>query len=344
MISSSEIKLIDFEDFQNNSFHVVTELTYKNGDEEFRPDITLLINGMPLVFIEVKKPNNKDGVLAERQRLDTRFQNKKFRKFINFTQFMIFSNNMEYENGDMDTLQGAFYATSSYKKPKFNYFREEQKGLESELISEDEELENFVLKDNNLTVIKYSPEFITNKETLTPTNRLLTSLCSKERLKFVLKYAIAFVEGEKGIEKHIMRYPQMFAAKAIENKIKEDVKKGIIWHTQGSGKTALSFYNVRFLNDIFLKKQIVPKFYFIVDRLDLLTQAQREFKSRGLTVNTVNSKNEFIFDIKKVGVINNHSGKNEITVVNIQKFSEDSTVVNTDDYDVSVPSVFILLN
>lgn len=64
----SNTKLIDFENFNNNSFHVVTELTYQNGDEEFRPDITLLINGMPLIFIEVKKPNNREGILAERDR------------------------------------------------------------------------------------------------------------------------------------------------------------------------------------------------------------------------------------------------------------------------------------
>ena len=60
--ATSGIKLIDFKDFTKNSFHVTTELTCKNGDEEFRPDITVLINGMPLVFIEVKKPNNKEGV------------------------------------------------------------------------------------------------------------------------------------------------------------------------------------------------------------------------------------------------------------------------------------------
>ncbi|MCZ5768766.1 type I restriction endonuclease [Escherichia coli] len=52
----SGIKLIDFDNFNNNSFHVVTELTCENDDEEFRPDITLLINGMPLIFIEVKNP------------------------------------------------------------------------------------------------------------------------------------------------------------------------------------------------------------------------------------------------------------------------------------------------
>ncbi|MCB0516512.1 MAG: type I restriction endonuclease [Chitinophagales bacterium] len=54
LTSESGTKLIDFENFGNNSFHVVTELTYKNGDDEFRPDIILLINGMPLVFIEVR--------------------------------------------------------------------------------------------------------------------------------------------------------------------------------------------------------------------------------------------------------------------------------------------------
>lgn len=55
-------KLIDLENFENNLFHVVTELTYKNEEEEFRPDITLLFNGMPLSFIEVKKPNNREGI------------------------------------------------------------------------------------------------------------------------------------------------------------------------------------------------------------------------------------------------------------------------------------------
>ena len=95
----SGIRLIDFENFDNNSFHVVTELTCKNGDDELRPDITLLINGMPLAFIEVKKPNNREGVLAERNRIITRSRNSRFRRFINITQLMVFSNNMEYDDG-----------------------------------------------------------------------------------------------------------------------------------------------------------------------------------------------------------------------------------------------------
>ncbi|GFD66938.1 type I restriction endonuclease subunit R [Alteromonas sp. KUL106] len=339
----SNTKLIDFENFNNNTFHVVTELTCQNGDEEFRPDITLLINGMPLVFIEVKKPNNREGILAERDRINKRFQNPKFKRFANITQFMIFSNNMEYDDGDPEPVQGAFYASSSYHKPVFNYFREEEiLNLTALLkpVSDDDELK--VLKDNNLEVIRSNPEFQTNKQPERPTNRICTSLLSRERLAFILRYALTYVSETDGLQKHIMRYPQLFATKAIENKLSEGIRKGIIWHTQGSGKTALTYYNVRFLTDYFQKQQIIPKFYFIVDRLDLLQQAQHEFTARGLTVHTINSRDAFTRDIKATQVLHNHSGKPEITVANIQKFKDDPDVVSTQDYNVAIQRVYFL--
>ena len=93
-------------------------MTYKNGEDEFRPDITLLINGMPLIFLEVKKPNNRDGLLAEHKRIQSRFNNKKFRNFANITQLMIFSNNMEYDDSHPSTVEGAFYASSSRRRLK----------------------------------------------------------------------------------------------------------------------------------------------------------------------------------------------------------------------------------
>lgn len=343
LISKSGIKLIDFDNFEKNTFNVVTELTCKNGDDEFRPDITLLINGMPLIFIEVKKPNNKEGVLAERNRINMRFQNKKFRKFINLTQMMIFSNNMEYDSESSQPIQGAFYATASYDKPSFNYFREEEE-LDLSLILRDEnnEVENFVLKDTNLNVIKHNPEFTTNKSPNTPTNRLCTSLFSKDRLAFMLRYTIAYVQESSALEKHIMRYPQIFATKAIAATLEKGINKGIIWHTQGSGKTALAYYNVKHLTDYFQTKKIIPKFYFIVDRIDLLTQAHREFASRGLVVHTINSKADFAKDIKSLSAIQNNSGKPEITVVNIQKFEDDQSVVSTKDYDINTQRVYFL--
>ena len=341
--ATSGTRLIDFRNFDNNSFHVVTELTCKNGDDEFRPDITLLINGMPLAFIEVKKPNNREGILAERDRINVRFKNKKFRKFINISQVLVFSNNMEYDSQDMEPIQGAFYSSTSYSETNFNYFREEETfDLAALLKVEDDALENFVLKDNNLSAIKHSPEFITNKEPNSPTNRILTSLFCRERLAMILKYGFAYVQEETGLKKHIMRYPQLFATKAIEQTFDKGIKKGIIWHTQGSGKTALAFFNVQYLTDYFQRKNIVPKFYFIVDRIDLMNQAKREFTSRGLIVNTVNSRDELVNNFRSQQAISNLSGKREITVVNIQKFKDDSDVVKASDYDINIQRIYFL--
>lgn len=339
----SGIRLIDFENFDNNSFHVVTELTCKNGDDEFRPDITLLINGMPLAFIEVKKPNNREGVLAERNRIITRSRNPKFRRFINITQLMVFSNNMEYDDGSPQPIEGAFYASPSYDAPVFNYFREEETlNLAQLLADEDDAIENEVLRDNNLNAIKHSPEFLSNKSPNTPTNRLCTSLFSRDRLSFLLRFALAYVNESDGLHKHVMRYPQLFATKAIEKKLDAGVKKGIIWHTQGSGKTALAYYNTRFLTDYFQHRGVIPKFYFIVDRLDLATQALREFSGRGLKVHTIDSRADFAKDIKTTQVLHNHSGNPEITVVNIQKFQDDPDVVRAEDYDFNIQRVYFL--
>jgi len=343
LMATSGIKLIDFKDFNNNSFHVVTELTYKNGDDEFRPDVTLLVNGMPLAFVEVKKPNNQEGILAERNRINTRFKNKKFRKFINISQVLVFSNNMEYDIDSIEPIQGAFYSSSSYTAANFNCFREEETfDLASLLKAEEDNLENLVLKDNNLSAIKYSPEFITNKEPNSPTNRILTSLFCKERFAMILKYSIAYVNEERGLEKHIMRYPQLFATKAIERTIESGIKKGIIWHTQGSGKTALAYFNVKYLTDYFQSKSIVPKFYFIVDRIDLMNQAKREFTSRGLIVHTVTSKDELLKNFRQRQAIHNLSGRREITVVNIQKFKDDTDVLRAHDYDISSQRIYFL--
>ena len=341
--ATSGIKLIDFNDFSKNTLQVVTELTYKNGEDEFRPDITLLVNGLPLAFIEVKKPNNHEGVLAERDRINTRFKNKKFRRFINISQILVFSNNMEYDNESIEPIQGAFYSSPSYAGANFNCFREEETlDLGILLKEEDDEKENIVLKDNNLTAIKYSPEFITNKKPDTPTNRILTSLFCKDRFAVLLKHSIAYVRESKGIEKHIMRYPQFFAMKAIKQRIDKGIKKGIIWHTQGSGKTALSYYNVAFLTEYFQEKGIIPKFYFIVDRIDLMNQAKREFTIRGLSVSTVSSKDELLEHFRLKQAIHNLSGKPEITVVNIHKFKEDADVLHNNDYDINVQRVYFL--
>lgn len=339
------LRIIDLEDDSRNTYHIVTELTYRNGEDEFRPDITLLINGLPLAFVEVKKPNNRDGIIAEHNRINTRFSKEVFRRFVNITQLMVFSNNMEYDDSDPEPIEGAFYASSSYQKLFFNRFREEEPQLHAAIQEIDGQKEDFILSDNNLVSIKRTSEYCTNLNGLTPTNRILTSLFSHNRFLKLLKYGFAYVErttkdGIKTLEKHVMRYPQFFATMAIEKKLDSGVKHGIIWHTQGSGKTALAFHNVRYLRDYYQKQGKVAKFYFIVDRLDLLTQAGEEFAARGLHVEKVNSKDDFIKNIRTIGTANN-TGEDTITVVNIHKFSTES-IVRKADYDVNVQRIYFL--
>lgn len=339
-----ELKLIDWNNFSKNSFHVTTELTCKNGEDEFRPDITVFVNGLPLSFIEVKKPNNYEGIKAERDRIQIRFKNDKFRRFINITQLLVFSNNMEYDDTDTNKLQGAFYATTSKNDDaQFNNFREQKKSEYIDLIEDiDDETVEFILADNNCKVIKHSPEFISNTDIDTPTNRLISSLYSTNRLQEVLKYALCYVDevdketGVVSIQKHIMRYPQFFATKAIKSKLADGIKKGVIWHTQGSGKTALSFYNVSSLKDYFAKKGIVPKFYFVVDRIDLANQAKDEFSKRGLKVHSIDSKDALIKDFK------NNTSNEGMTVLNIHKFREDTVALNDSGYDIKVQRVFFI--
>ena len=96
------------------------------------------------------------------------------------------------------------------------------------------------------------------------------------------------------------------------------------------------------MTDYFQRSGIIPKFYFIVDRLNLLIQAQREFSSRGLTVHTIGTREDFARDIKANNALHNHSGRREITVVNIQKFEDDPDVVRAEDYDVTIQRVYFL--
>ena len=356
----SPVKLIDFDNIGNNMFHFTAEFTCKNGQDGFRPDITLFVNGLPLCFVEVKKPNNHSGMLAESARMNKeRFPNKKFRRFINITQLMIFSNNMEYDAlGGIVPIQGAFYCTGARSYAPFNCFREEN--LSGQKIAPfhrdypykeiDKTVEKQILSDYNCQVIHTSPEYQTNLGFNTPTNRILTSMCSPERLLYIIRYGIAYVRMEREVDgkiestdqKHIMRYQQLFASLAIRQKLAEGVKTGVVWHTQGSGKTALSYYLTYILNDFYSKRNKVAKFYFIVDRLDLLEQATQEFEARGLVVSTANTRAELMEQFRSNQAQQGVSGQAEITVVNIQRFAEDKEKVRISDYATNLQRIFIL--
>ena len=333
---------IDWENPEANTFHLALEVTCQNGQDEFRPDIVVFINGLPLSYIEVKQPNairdGKTGIQSEQDRTRYRFENRKFRRFNNITQLIALSDNLPYISGQGQQKQGSYYGSNAYSKTKFNAFKEEREVdfLNSIVPLRDEQID-FVLEDVKRFALKSQPEFITNLQPDTPCNTFLSSLYQKERLLFMLRFGLVYVEeeskeGQIQLQKHVMRYPQYFATRAIEETIAKGIKKGVVWHTQGSGKTALAFFNIRYLTNYFSKQGIVPQFYFVVDRLDLADQTFKEFTKRGLKVKRINNPQE----------LNQKQDGYDVAVVNIQKFKDDSDLTDRSGYDLNRQNIYFI--
>ena len=366
--SAHPIRLIDLDDYSNNDFAVVNELPFsvKEGTEEgsFRPDINILINGMPLAFLEVKHPDNSGGIQVEFERMiNKRLKNDDYKKYFNLMQIISFSNNMEYEDSDDDIADevraGSFYTTPNGQSTTFSFFREDIREYHSryKLKEIDEATVKFVVRDGGYDPIETeTPEFNTNLSDLTSCNRFITSLFDKERFFYMLRYGIMFLTEIKKVhnastnideeipikQKHIMRYPQFFATRAIIKRFGEKDKNGIIWHTQGSGKTALSAYSLKVITDYFAKKNVNTRFFFIVDRLDLMTQATTEFTNRGFVVTSVSSKVEFAKELKKP-LDEDNDGIGTICIVNIHKLMEESKMpVIKNVYNVKVQRIFFV--
>lgn len=350
---NDRVKLIDFDNIDNNDFAVVNELTFgKDGSEtdktgSFRPDVNVLVNGIPLAFLEVKKPNNDGGIQAEFNRmLNKRLEKPEYKKFFNMLQIVSFSNNMEYEDEDdtalaEDIKAGSFYTTPNGQKTTFSFFREEQPKTTGFIDVSMDKVKS-VLKDNH-----YSPteadtvEFQTNLSIDTPCNSFVTSMFEKERFLYFIHYGMMFVNNIVP-EKHIMRYPQFFAARALVRVLDNGGKSGIIWHTQGSGKTNLAALCTRILRDYYADKGITTRFYYVVDRLDLLTQVSGEMAKRNINVINVNGKKEFEKELNRP--ISSHISTitdGEITVVNIQKFDDEMPVAKN-DYNAKIQRIIFI--
>lgn len=347
------VKLIDFDCIENNDFAVVDELTFgKEGSESekegsFRPDITVLVNGIPLAFLEVKHPNNEGGIQAEFNRmLNKRLEKPEYKKYFNMLQFVTFSNNMEYESEDdsalaEDVKAGSFYTTPNGQKTSFSFFREEQPKTTGFIDISTDKIKA-ILKDNHYSPMEAdTPEFHTNLDMNSPCNRFVTSFFQQKRILYFLHYGLTYVNGTIP-EKHVMRYPQFFASKALVKRLDNGGKSGIIWHTQGSGKTALAAMSTRILRDYYAEKGITARFYYVVDRLDLLTQVSGEMAKRGLNVINVDSKSEFEKELNKP--VSDHIAANtdgEITVVNIQKFDDEMPAAKN-DYGAKIQRVIFV--
>ena len=289
---SFDIKYIDFEHLENNDFYVTEEFSVlrMNGKDYARPDIVLFVNGIPLAVIECK-----DASVPIIQAISQNIRNQKpdyIPQLFKFIQILMAANKNETK-----------YATCGTPDKFWSTWNEQYVEKQNELLDK--------------TVIGRQ---------VTKQDRDIISLFEKERFLELIKDFIIFEAGTK----KICRYQQYFAVKAMLERIKHDKKGGVVWHTQGSGKSITMVYITKKLME---DKEIQnPQVVIVTDRVDLDKQIHKTFNRIGVEAaraTTGNNLTDLIKD-EKVRVIT--------TVVN--KFE---TVVKS-GVSVDVPNTFILVD
>lgn len=247
---SFSLRYIDWEDIYNNVFHVVEEFTVEREDGEgnIRPDIVLFVNGIPFGVIECKKSSisTSQGISQMLRNQDKDHAPHLFK----YSQILVATNKNETK-----------YATCYTPEKFWSIWKEEyEEWLQSQL---------------SKTVFNRLP---------TAQDKNIISLFHPERLIEITKY---FILHDKNVKK-IARYQQFFAVKEITKAIEErdengNRKSGVIWHTQGSGKSlTMVMFSKYVLSEL---SSYNPKVIVVTDRINLDKQINQTFNHTRLKAN-----------------------------------------------------------
>ncbi len=281
---SYTLKYIDWEHPERNVYHVTEEFSVlRSGrSDHYRPDIVLFVNGIPLVVIECKRPDIKEPLESAISQHLRNQQEDGIRPLYVYSQMVLALATHSARYGTTGT-EKKFWSIWKEKFPTQSAERKyEQKlnGFKNKPlpVKKKEKLFNGRFK----YVRDYFDELEKEQLQVTEQDRYLYALCRPERL---LKLSYRFIVFEAG-EKKIARYPQYFAVKKTLQKIMrlENGRRigGVIWHTQGSGK---SLTMVMLAQAIALEKNIHnPKIVLVTDRVDLDDQIYGTFKKCGILV------------------------------------------------------------
>jgi len=290
---SKSFKYIDFENINNNDFAVTVEFE-ASGRSDIRVDIVIFVNGIPFALIE----NKKSSVEIE-EALSQHNRNQSIThcpKLFVYPQLLIAANKEDLRYGTTGT-PNKFFAKwkerelieEEWKRRK--EFRHEVKSQVKKIIAKpiDRNIYQQILRDLPGS----------NQDHLQKTKRLVTKqdlgvygLLRQERLLDISKNFILY---DAGIKK-VMRYQQYFAIKKlllrtgqIEQKEYGPKRKGgILWHTQGSGK---SLTMVMFVKALIENPQITnPRILIVTDRRDLDRQIKGTFTNAGLKKDVIQAK------------------------------------------------------
>jgi type I restriction enzyme, R subunit len=278
---SFTLQYIDWKNISNNVFHVTEEFSVmrSTSKEHYRPDLVLFVNGIPLCIIECKRPDMKDPLKQAISQTLRNQQEDGIRSLYVYSQILLCISSNDAVYGSNDT-QPKFF---SKWIEKFNSDKEE-----AEYKSKLKELKNKQLPTKQTDELfadrfKYVKNYFESlsKEEIQPTfqDEYLYNLCRPERL---MDLSFNFILFEDNIKK-ITRYQQFFAIKKSMQRIKhvENGKRrgGVIWHTQGSGK---SLTMVMLAQAIAMEPSIRnPKIVLVTDRTDLDRQISETFRKCG---------------------------------------------------------------
>ncbi len=290
---SFSFKYIDWEHPENNAYHVTEEFAVLRTErtDTYRPDLVLFVNGIPMVIIECKSPVSSPTKKSIDLAIEQSLRNQ---KDDGIRSLYLYSNIVAGI-----AVNEAKYGTTATKKEFWSVWKEQFRNKEEEqaYLLTLQQLKNTPLPDDNRSVLfkerfRYVLQYFDQLEkqdvTVTAQDRLLYDLFSIERFLDIMYHFILFDNGEK----KIARYQQYFAVKFTLSRIEKILpsgarRGGVIWHTQGSGK---SLTMVMLAQLIAMDPNIKnPKILLVTDRVDLDEQITETFKKCGKPVKQANT-------------------------------------------------------
>lgn len=254
-----DFQFIDFADIWQNDFSVTKQYRVQ-GNKEIITDLVLLVNGIPLVPIEAKQRARKGTNWLEGVRQFSSYEHRAEKYFMTHA-FGVAC------NGRL-TKYGIPGASSSY----YNEWKD---------TTLDTTHPNPVLEPGNSLCRTYEDpkdrnwhfdvERLPNGEVLEQMKLGIVGLLQPARVLDMLQNFLVFERSDAGIVKKVARYQQLRAANKIVGRVvATDLRQGVIWHTQGSGKSLTMLYTAYKLRQSAALND--PTVYIVVDRKDLREQ------------------------------------------------------------------------
>ena len=310
---SFTMNYIDWRNPSRNAFHVTVEYSIERSrsTETVRPDIVLFVNGIPFCVIECKAPQIE---VEQAVSQSIRNQNDDYiPKLFTYVQMVLALNK-----------NSAMYATTGSAAKFWSVWKEPQREYENLSIFVKQPLPEELIAKISAT-FALEPETFSGDRLVTEQDKALFSLCRPERL---LELAWKFTVFDGGLKK-IARYQQYFVVKSILVRVKQydDTgarKGGMIWHTQGSGK---SLTMVMLVRNLVLDPEIPePRIILVTDRDDLDKQLGNTFAACGLAANRATSGRNLqeLVEKKEAGIITTLIHKFDKAYVT-KKYQDDSS-------------------